>query len=288
MPPAVINDAHEMTAVLTSPAYCGYDPKNVTPLLDGQATLEAIRRALGSLAGRAKPDDTVIIFFSGHGARVGDPANPDSALIPVDCDPADISATVLPEVEFSAALARIKVRRLVVLIDACHSGAVGSFKAPGEASTLDLGFSEKSLGRLAQGAGRVLIASSRASETSLILPGAKNSLFTEHLLGALCGGARTSGDGLIRVFEVFNYISEQFEALHRDVSIRSSKRAILRTTSPFPSIAEASRGSPQTQTETGTGKSGGSLRRFSPTFTRQARKTRISGHAQEVTCPGFA
>ncbi len=209
LPAAVINDAHEITAVLTSPRYCGYDPKNVTSLLDGQATLEAIRQALGSIAGRAKPEDTVIIFFSGHGARIGDPASPDSALIPVDCDPADISATVLPEVDFSTALARINARRLVVLIDACHSGAVGSFKAPGEASTLCLGFSEKSLNRLAQGAGRVLIASSRAAETSLILPGAKNSLFTQHLLEALRGGARTSGDGLIRVFEVFNYTSEQ-------------------------------------------------------------------------------
>lgn len=207
LPAAVINDAREMTAVLTSPTHCGYNPKNVTLLLDSQATLESVRHELGSLAGRAKPDDTVMIFFSGHGARLGDPNNPESALIPVDCDPANLSSTVLPEAEFSSALARIKAQRLVVFIDACHSGAVSSFKGTGDIPPL--GFSEKSLDRLAQGTGRVLIASSRASETSLVLAGASNSLFTEHLVGALRGGARSHGDGLIRVFEVFNHVAEK-------------------------------------------------------------------------------
>lgn len=207
LPAAVINDAREMTGVLTFPAYCGYDPKNVTMLLDSQATLEEIRRELQALGSRAKPDDTVVIFFSGHGARLGDLSDPESALIPVDCDPADISGTVLLEAELSSLLARIKAQRLVVLIDACHSGAAGSFKAVGDSP--DFGFSEKSLDRLAQGTGRVLIASSRASETSLVLVGASNSLFTEHLVGALRGGARTHGDGLIRVFEVFNYVAEK-------------------------------------------------------------------------------
>src|ERR1700759_968073 len=73
LPAAILNDAREIAAVLTSPAHCGYDPNNVTLLLDAQATLDALRRELAALATRAKPDDTVMIFFSGHGARVGDP-----------------------------------------------------------------------------------------------------------------------------------------------------------------------------------------------------------------------
>lgn len=207
LPAAVVNDARDMTAVLTSPAHCGYDPNHVTLLLDSHATLDAIRREFDALANRAKREDTVVIFFSGHGARLGDASDPRSALIPVDYDPGDVSATVLVEAEVSSLLARIKAQRLIVFIDACHSGAAGSFKGSGE--TLEFGFSEKSLDRLAQGTGRVLIASSRASETSLVLAGASNSLFTEHLLGALRGGARTHGDGLIRVFEVFNYVAEK-------------------------------------------------------------------------------
>lgn len=208
LPAAVINDAREVAAVLTSPAHCGYDPKNVTVLLDAQATLVSLRHELATLASRAMPDDTVTIFFSGHGARLGDPANPESALIPFDYDPANVASTVLPEVEFSAALARMTTQRLVVFIDACHSGGVGSLKTD-VGQFLDLGYSEKSLTHLAKGIGRVIIASSRASETSLVLPGATNSLFTEYLVDALRGGARTQGDGLIRIFEVFNHVAEK-------------------------------------------------------------------------------
>lgn len=207
LPAAVLNDARDVTAVLTSSSHCGYDPANVVTLLDGEATLEALRREIKDIAARAKPDDTVMIFFSGHGARLGHPNKPEGALIPFDCDPNDAASTVLSESEFSSLLADIKAQRLVVFIDACHSGGAGSLKAIGGIG--DLGFDEKSLSRLAQGTGRVLIASSRASETSLVLWGASNSLFTDHLLGALRGGARTHGDGLIRIFEIFNHVAEK-------------------------------------------------------------------------------
>ena len=157
LPCSVLNDAQDVVATLTSAAHCGYAPQNVKLLLDSQATLDAIRRELDSLAARAQPSDTVLIFFSGHGARLGD----ESALVPVDCDMHRAAQTTLLEQEFSAVLARIKAERLVVLIDACHAGAAASFKNIG--ATLDLGFNEKSLNQLAKGTGRVMIASSRAT-----------------------------------------------------------------------------------------------------------------------------
>jgi hypothetical protein len=42
-----------------------------------------------------------------------------------------------------------------------------------------------------------------------VLAGANNNLFTEHLVDALRGNAHTRGDGLIRVFEVFNHVAEK-------------------------------------------------------------------------------
>ncbi|MCU9951467.1 caspase family protein [Pseudomonas sp. PDM13] len=210
LPPSVLNDAQDIVATLTSAAHCGYAPQNVKLLLDNQATLEAIRQELEALVARAQSSDTVLIFFSGHGTRLGD----ESALVPFDCDTRCIAQTTLSEQEFSAALARIKAERLVVLLDACHAGAAASLKSASAA--LDLGFNEKSLSQLAQGTGRVMIASSRASEYSHVLGGARNSLFTEHLLGALRGEARTHGDGLVRVFEVFNHVSERVRQVMPD------------------------------------------------------------------------
>ena len=208
LPSAVLNDAQDVAAVLKANEYCGYDERNVHLLLDGDATLERIRAALAFVAAASGPDDTVVIFFSGHGANLGDPADPESALLPVECDPRTLDTTSLAEPEFSAALQRFAAQRLLVLIDACHSAGAGSFKAAQAAEPPALGYSEKSLGRLAQGTGRILIASSRASEESLVFSNDRNSVFTSHLLNALRGQAWTRGDGLIRVFEIFNHVSE--------------------------------------------------------------------------------
>ena len=209
LPATVLNDARDVTKILTTDAYCGYVPRNVSLLLDGDATLVRIREALDHVAKFSGPDDTVVIFFSGHGALLGDSDDPISAILPVDCDGQELDSSCLSETEFSAALQQIPARRLVVLIDACHSGGAGSFKVHGRIKRQALRFSEKSLGRLAQGAGRVLMASSRANETSLVLSGARNSVFTEHLLEILRGRGRTSGDGVIRVFDIFNHVAER-------------------------------------------------------------------------------
>lgn len=214
LPEAVLNDARDVAAVLKSNAYCGYDARNVHLLLDGDATLERIREVLALVAETSEPDDTVVIFFSGHGTCLGDPADPESALLSVECDAQKLGTTSLSEAEFSSALQRFVARRLLVFIDACHSGGAGSFKGRQEGELPGLGYSEKSLGRLAQGTGRVLIASSRASEKSLVFSNARNSVFTSHLLDALRGQARTGGDGVIRVFEIFNHVSEM---VRRDV-----------------------------------------------------------------------
>ena len=176
LPEAVLNDARDVAAVLTSSAHCGYEPHNVHLLLDGDATLARIRTALASVAETGGPDDTVFIFFSGHGALIGDPADPESALLPVEWNGRTPETTSLSETEFSSVLRRISAQRLLVLIDACHSGGAGSFKGMGPGESPALGYNEKSLGRLAQGTGRVLIASSRASESSWVLPNARNSV----------------------------------------------------------------------------------------------------------------
>ena len=208
LPHAVVNDARDVAELLTSKTYCGYDELNVHLLVDSDATLKRIRDALATVAVTCRPDDTVIIFFSGHGARLGNSADPVSALLPVDCEIGKLGATSLSETEFSSSLQRLMARRLLILIDACHSGGAGSFKDIGAGRRPDLGYSEKSLDRLAQGTGRVLIASSRSSEKSWVLPDARNSVFTSHLLDALRGRARTSGDGMIRVFDIFNHVAE--------------------------------------------------------------------------------
>ena len=212
LPGAVVQDARDVGAVLTSREHCGYDPRDVHVLLDGDATLGEMRRAFAAVAGAAAQEDTVVVFFSGHGARVGDSDGVGSALLPVECDLRRLCATSLVETELSRALGQFRTRRLLVLLDACHSGGAAGVKGiQGVGSgvgSVSLGYWGKSLARLADGTGRVVIASCRASEEAWVLEDARNSVFTAHLLGALRGEAHGRGDGLIRVFDLFNHVSE--------------------------------------------------------------------------------
>ncbi|MGN8544843.1 caspase family protein [Bradyrhizobium sp. 13971] len=205
LPDAVLNDARDITSVLLSPDHCGFLPANVRTLTDGDATLAGLRMSLSDLARSAGLDDSVLLFFSGHGGRfAGDQT---SFLLPIDFRADDPHGTVLIEEEFSEALAAIPSRRLLVLIDACHAAGAGTFKSAGPQVALP-GLSEKALRTFAHGNGRVVIASSRTDENSHVLPGARNSVFTGKVLEALTGASRTGSDGVVRVLDLFNYVAE--------------------------------------------------------------------------------
>lgn len=205
LPDAVLNDARDIASVLLSPEHGGFPPANVLTLVDGQATLAALRISLRDLARSADPDDSVLLFFSGHGGRfAGDQT---SFLMPIDFRASDPRGTVLMEDEFSEALAAIPSRRLLVLVDACHAAGAGTFKSAGPQIALP-GLSETALRTFARGNGRVVIASSRIDENSHVLPGARNSVFTGKVLEALTGRSRTGSDGIVRVLDLFNYVAE--------------------------------------------------------------------------------
>lgn len=206
LPETVLNDARDLRALLTDPVACSYPSDQVTPLLDLEASGDNIRTALGRLAARTGPDDTAIVFFSGHGAHQFDEAQGQQYLLPYDCDLYDLRGTAISGDEMTAMLAEIKASRLLVLFDSCHSGGVGDPK--GLLPQVKRGLSEDYYQALAQGKGRVVIASSRPDEVSWVLDGMRNSLFTHYLLEALRGQGKTLADGYVRVFDLFRHVAD--------------------------------------------------------------------------------
>ncbi|MBU1751228.1 MAG: caspase family protein [Chloroflexi bacterium] len=206
LPETVLNDARDLRALLTAAASCGYAPNKVTQLLDDEATGAGIRAALADLAVRTGPGDTVVVFFSGHGAHNPAGSEGQQYILPYDCDSADLPDTAIPGDEMTALLRDIKADRLLMLFDSCHSGGAGDPK--GMLPQLKGGLSEGYYAALAQGRGRVVIASSRPDEFSWALPGRRNSLFTHYLLEALRGKTRTLGDGYVRVFDLFRHVAD--------------------------------------------------------------------------------
>ena len=213
LPEAIIHDAKDIAAILRSPDRCGYDADNVRTLLDRQATRAAILFELAELARLARPNNTVCIYFSGHGWRAD--GSEDSVLMPVEADRHDIAATTLAAADLSEALHAIKAARVIVILDACHSGGAGTLKQA-FAENDKAGFSDKSITLLANGTGRAIFASSRADETSLVLDGARNSVFTTALIEGLSGAADYHGEGVVKIFSLFDYLASRVPVLSSD------------------------------------------------------------------------
>jgi hypothetical protein len=182
-------------------------------LLDGQATQAAMRQALIGLATRCDSDSTVFFYISSHGGRIEAGAYAGEYLLPVDVDynsGPSVAQTAISGADLTAALRAIPARKVVILFDCCHAGGIGQPK-DAAAPRMKAGLPESYYDALKAGRGRAILASSRSDELSWVLPGAGNSLFTQHLLAGLCGGI-PSDDGLIRIFDLFEYLQPRVTA----------------------------------------------------------------------------
>lgn len=206
LPEAVRYDVTDLAGLLRNPAVGGMDASAVTILMDEDATAAAMRAAFANAAAETTPEGTFLFYFSGHGERATLGRREQSWLLPHDGRLTDLAATALSSEEIATLLRAVPSRRQVLIIDACHAGGIGAVKA-GRARPK--GFGKAGVDALAQGAGRVLLTSSRADETSGILIGARNSIFTTTLIEALNGAAIDRGDGVIGVLDVFEYVSQQ-------------------------------------------------------------------------------
>ncbi len=207
LPTTVLKDAQDVYNLFVDAQQGGYARDNVRLLLDGQATNQALREVMAWLALQCDSDSTVFIYVSSHGGRVEMNAQAVEFLLPVDVRYDSLQAlqqSAISGDEFTRLLNDIPARKKLVLLDCCHSAGIGQPKAL-TAPQIKAGLPESYYEKLAAGRGCAILASSRESEYSYVLPGAANSLFTQHLLAGLCGGI-PSEDGLIRVFNVFEYL----------------------------------------------------------------------------------
>jgi hypothetical protein len=212
-----VKDATEIAALLADEKRGGYPDKNVRLLRDEEATLTAIRRELGELAGRARPESAVFIYFSGHGGAVASGPRAGQYLLPVDVaypDDDALAATAIREQEFTEALRAIPAQKVLIVLDCCHASGIGQPRILSAAGQ-DLPQPLSDYDVLRGGEGRVILASSRADELSWVPAGSEYGLFTKHLLAGLNGGA-ASEDGFVRVFDLFEYLQPKVTAERRD------------------------------------------------------------------------
>ncbi len=169
--------------------------------------LQAMRR---NMAARSGGSDLAVFHFSGHGALI----NGSYYLLPHDVDartPDKISNTAIPIDQLKREFAEIGQHgRLLVLLDACHSGASSS---DGSVLSVDGGQLRAALAGLAN---VTVLTSSSSAKPSYESKEWENGAFTKVFLRALGPDADTDRNGLISMTELTTYMSEQLPMLTRE------------------------------------------------------------------------
>ena len=198
-------DAQEFAAFLRTPSGGGFPSDHIQVLLNDQASLSAIRTALGTWLPRsAEQDDVVYIFFAGHGVTERDH---DGYLLARDSDPQNLYATALSISELDKIITgRLAARNVVLIADACHAGNLG-WASRGAADEVLISRYLAEIGQSGQGVLRLL--ASRPDERSYEDQqwGGGHGAFTYSLLEGLKGKADKDHDGVVRVAEVMEYLS---------------------------------------------------------------------------------
>lgn len=120
---------HDAASARSIAKKMGVKDENMRVYRDEQLTLAGVRRAFDELYNRIGADDQVFIYYSGHGGRerVKGPVDRCAeSLITVEGD-----NFIDHELERNLKRLSEKAHKLVVFLDACHSGGVTTRAAPG-------------------------------------------------------------------------------------------------------------------------------------------------------------
>lgn len=203
--PITVADAQAVQAVLQNPDLCGYPQEQVTLLSNDQATKAGILKALDNLSQLA-PDQTIFLFFAGHGA-LGTDGSYYLLTHDVQLTGNRVTAgTGISEEVLLEKLRAIPAKRCLMIFNACHSGHIGPDTLAGESALSTLNPNGKTAyALLGTGEGRILIVAARKEQYSYFVPGAKTTIFTQKLAEGLEGEASASG-GYIGVFGLYEYL----------------------------------------------------------------------------------
>jgi hypothetical protein len=225
---------HDGESAVAMARQLGVKDANLLRYRDSELTLTGLRKAFDQLTNRVQPDDQVFIYYSGHGGRqyVESEKRCAESLVTVD-------ANHLLDTELQTRLKLLsnKAEKVIVFLDACHSGGVttralgktepkftpkywakgglDSCQAPVNRLTRGLSVAAKSAGQGAQN--YIYIAAARDNEVSLDQPG-KGGVATQAWLACMNGEARDlDGSGAISTDETRQCAQARIDKTLKDV-----------------------------------------------------------------------
>lgn len=211
----------------------GFMPGDILLMTNEQATLSGVRDSLERFLTKAAETDLVLFFFAGHGTP--DPFNPKELYyLMTDSKVADLEQTGFRMTDLRRILdERLRSKRVIFLLDTCHSAGVSGKKVLGLRSEEDRqggrGLDDTEIdvrqlerveikndisrvsGRILGLPGRAVFTSSGVNEASRENKkwGGGHGVFTWAVLEGLGGQADINLDKVITANELFSYVTER-------------------------------------------------------------------------------
>jgi hypothetical protein len=236
--PISVEDADGVRAVLQDVQRCGYPAEQVAFLHDEKATRQGLLDAFKALAGTASPDSTVIFFYVGHG-HYGTDGEYYLTTHDTQLEGGKVKkGSGVSELELLERLRAIQAKRVLVIVNSCHSGEL-SPNLEFDAAKPTLGedtLPEKTMAALlSTGEGRIIITACRPQQKSWIGSG-KMSLFTQAVVDGLRGeGYVTNNQGYISAFGLYEHVYfAAKESAARLGKEQEPELTVLRGVGPFP------------------------------------------------------
>jgi uncharacterized caspase-like protein len=232
--PISVKDAKEVSATLTNKDYCGYPMDQVKVLHDSAASRDGILDGLAELANKVNTDDTVAIFYCGHGDY-----GTDGEYYLVSYD-ARISknkvqaGTGVSQAALVDSLQKIPAKRVLVIFNACHSGEISpTLGVDDELRSRIMPDSTKDA-LLSTGSGRIIITACKEEQLSYIGKG-EISLFTQAVVNGLRGKGVLSRGGYISAYDLYTATYEEVKETVSDTynKVQEPELTVLKGVGPF-------------------------------------------------------
>ena len=167
------------------------------PSFSNMPTRGNILKHLADFLSFPEAQDTVLVFFSGHGFRDDEGRG---YLAPIDADRRNLALKCVPIAEVKRLIGACKARQKVLILDTCHSGTA---KGGGVDKAIAVGSAR--LVEQVAGKGFVTLASCGPDQESHESPKLGHGVFTYFLADGLTGKADRDRDGWVDFDELYRH-----------------------------------------------------------------------------------
>jgi hypothetical protein len=180
-----------------------------------------IQKAFADIAAQAKPEDVLIVYFSGHGLAYGPAEKEQFYYLTKDIGSEDLSDPVIRENytvssnEFTQWLTAIPAQKQVMILDACNAGKVVESLATIVQKNLDPS-QIRALDRMKDRTGMFILTGSAADKVSYEASQYGQGLLTYSLLQGMSGLALTE-DKRVDVMTLFQYSRDKVPELAKGI-----------------------------------------------------------------------